>query len=413
MTHRYDDIAAIGNPISSRRQFLAQSGLALGSLALGLTGGFPKMAFSQTPKMPLKVGVLHSLTGTMASSGRSLVDAILMGIDEVNHLGGVLGRPLEPIIKDGASNPKNFAEKAEQLITQDQVQTIFGCWTSASRKAVLPVVERARNLLWYPVQYEGYEQSSAIMYGGAAPNQQIIPGLEWGLNRFGPKVFLVGSDYIFPRTANRLIKSELHKRNATLSGEWYQPLGGQNFQRILSAIIKSKPDFIFNTINGDSNKGFFQTLFEANLSAETLPVISMSVAEDELQSIGVEHTIGHFAAWNYFQSIDTPINHQFVSAFQQRYGQDRVTGDPIESAYVQVHLYQMAVTKAGSTTPAHVREATQGLIFDAPQGLIRVDPDTYHTWKVARIGKIQGDGQFSIVWSSQLPLKPDPFPSLL
>ncbi len=394
----------------SRRQFLTHGGVALGALALGLPGFTPQPSYGQHPQEPLKVGVLHSLTGTMASSGRSLVDAILMAIDEVNQQGGILGRPLQPIIQDGASNPRIFAEKAEHLIKVDQVHTIFGCWTSASRKAVLPVVEREHHLLWYPVQYEGYEQSPAVMYGGAAPNQQIIPGLEWGLNKFGNKVFLVGSDYIFPRTANRLIRAELKRRKAILCGEQYQPLGGQDFQEIFSSILNSKPDFIINTINGDSNRGFFQKLYESNISPDTLPVISMSVAEDELQSIGVELTHGHSAAWNYFQSIDSPANQRFVSSFRQRYGQDRVTGDPIESAYVQVHLYNMAVTKAGSIQSEAVRQATAGLIFDAPQGLIRVDPRTYHTWKVARIGKIQGNGQFSIVWSSHLPLQPNPYP---
>ena len=394
----------------SRRQFLTRGGVAIGGFALGWPGLTTQPSYGQLNKNPLKVGVLHSLTGTMASSGRSLVDAILMAIDEVNQQGGILGRPLQAIIQDGASNPRIFAEKAEKLIKVDQVQTIFGCWTSASRKAVLPIVEREHHLLWYPVQYEGYEQSPAIMYGGAAPNQQIIPGLEWGLNKFGNKVFLVGSDYIFPRTANRLIKAELNKRNAILSGEQYQPLGGQDFQGIFSSILKSKPDFIINTINGDSNRGFFQKLYQSNISADTLPVISMSVAEDELQSIGVKLTYGHYAAWNYFQSIDNPANQRFVSSFRQRYGRDRVTGDPIESAYVQVHLYNMAVTKAGSLKPMAVRQATAGLIFDAPQGLIRVDPNTFHTWKVARIGKIQRNGQFSIVWSSHLPLQPNPYP---
>lgn len=382
----------------------------LGAMAFGSGGLSPWRAFSQSQEPPVKVGVLHSLTGTMASSGRSLVDAILMAIDEVNQQGGILGRPLHPVVRDGGSDPSLFAREAAQLIKEDQVHTIFGCWTSASRKAVLPVVEQEGHLLWYPVQYEGYEQSSAVMYGGAAPNQQILPALEWGLNQFGKKVFLVGSDYIFPRTANRLIKTELTRHHATLSGEIYQPLGKQDFQDTLQAIKDGKPDFIINTINGDSNQGFFQALSQAKLSANTLPVISMSIAEDELQRIGLELTQGHFAAWNYFQSIDTPTNHHFVSSFQQRYGKDRVTDDPIESAYVQVHLYAMAATKAGTTSPETVRQAAKGLIFDAPQGLIRVDPHTCHTWKIARIGQVQGNGQFRIVWSSDLPVKPNPFP---
>jgi urea transport system substrate-binding protein len=397
----------------SRRQFLTTSGLLLGTFAMGWGGLSPRIGLSQSPDLPIKVGVLHSMTGTMASSGRSLVDAILMGIDEVNQHGGILGRPLQPVVQDGESNPSLFAKKAVQLIKEDQVQTIFGCWTSASRKAILPIVEREHHLLWYPVQYEGYEESSAIIYGGAAPNQQILPALTWGLSQFGKKVFLVGSDYIFPRTANRLIKAELPGHHASLCGEFYQPLGHQNFQDTVRAIHNSKPDFIINTINGDSNQGFFRALSQAKLSANTIPVISMSVAEDELQRIGPELTQGHFAAWNYFQSIDTPTNHQFVSSFQQRYGSDRVTGDPIESAYVQVHVYAMAATKAGNTKPSDVRQAAEGLIFDAPQGLIRVDPQTHHTWKVARIGQIQESGQFRIVWSSQLPLKPNPFPTQL
>lgn len=397
----------------SRRQFLTASGLTLGAMTMGGGWIFPRPSFSQSKNHPIKVGVLHSMTGTMASSGRSLVDAILMAIDEVNQQGGILGRPIHPVIQDGGSNPSLFARKAAHLIQKDQVQTIFGCWTSASRKAVLPVIEREGHLLWYPVQYEGYEQSSAIMYGGAAPNQQILPALEWGLNQFGKKVFLVGSDYIFPRTANRLIKAELSRHHGTPSGEFYQPLGHQNFRKTVQAIHNRQPDFIINTINGDSNQGFFQALSQAKLSAHSLPVISMSIAEDELQRIGPELTRGHFAAWNYFQSIDTPTNHHFVSAFQQRYGSDRVTGDPIESAYVQVHLYAMAATKAGTTNPKVVRQAAEGLIFDAPQGLIRIDPQTYHTWKVARIGQIQASGQFRIVWSSQLPVQPNPFPTKL
>lgn len=385
----------------------------LGAMAFGSGGLSPWRAFSQSKNLPIKVGVLHSLTGTMASNGRSLVDAILMAIDEVNQKGGILGRLLHPIVRDGGSDPSLFAREAVQLIKEDQVQTIFGCWTSASRKAVLPVVEREDHLLWYPVQYEGYEQSSCIMYGGAAPNQQILPALEWGLKAFGKKVFLVGSDYIFPRTANRLIKAELSRHHGKLSGEFYQPLGRQNFRDTAQAIKNRQPNFIINTINGDSNQGFFQALAQAKVFSNSCPVISMSIAEDELQRIGPALTQGHFAAWNYFQSIDTPANHHFVSSFQQRYGQHRVIGDPIESAYVQVHLYAMAATKAGTTKPKAVRQATEGLIFDAPQGLIRVDPETSHTWKVARIGQIQENGQFRIMWSSQLPVKPNPFPTKL
>ena len=345
----------------------------------------------------------------MGTSGKALVDAILMAIDEVNHQGGVLGHPLQPLIQDGASNPKVFAKKAQDLIVQKGVKTIFGCWTSASRKAVLPVVEETKNLLWYPVQYEGMEQSPNIMYGGATPNQQILPALQWGIQKFGPRVFLLGSDYVFPRTANQLIKWQLESKQGLLTGETYQPLGGKDFRDTIHSILKAKPHFIINTLNGDSNQEFFRSLYKANLHAENLPVISMSVAEDELQHIGLEFTSGHYAAWNYFQSIDTPSNHRFVMSFKQRYGTNRVLGDPIEAAYTQVHLYALAANKAGRTNPDAIRETAANMIFGAPQGLIRVDLTNHHTWKVARLGKIQDNGQFSIVWSSQTPVKPLPF----
>ena len=247
------------------------------------------------------------------------------------------------------------------------------------------------------------------MYGGATPNQQILPALKWGIQTFGPRVLLVGSDYVFPRTANQLIKTHLAKYQGQVAGEIYRPLGAQQFQKTIQSIQEDKPDFVINTLNGDSNRGFFQSLDQANLTATDLPVISMSVAEDELQHIGLKWTVGHFAAWNYFQSLRTPSNQYFVTTFQQRYGKDRVTGDPIEAAYSQVHLYAKAANKAGTTQVSAVRQAAGGLIFSAPQGLIRIDPQNYHTWKVARIGQVQETGQFKTVWSSQMPIKPQPF----
>ena len=382
----------------------------MSTLALALSGIYPSFSFGKNDNSPIKVGILHSLTGTMAAGGRSLVDGILMAIDEVNEQGGVRGRKLQPIIADGESNPTVFAKQAEALILQDHVQTIFGCWTSASRKAVLPIIERERQLLWYPVQYEGYEQSPSVMYGGAAPNQQILPALQWGIQQFGKQVLLVGSDYIFPRTANRLIIATLPKYKGILRGEHYQPLGAQDFSAITKAISQTKPDFIINTINGNSNQGFFHSLSNAHLTAQDIPVISVSIAEEELQHIGVKHTIGHYAAWNYFQSIDSPSNRRFVSNFKRRYGPDRVTDDPIESAYSQVHLYAMAIRKTATTHPQTIRKAVSGLIFGAPQGLIRVDPQNQHTWKVARIGQVQDNGQFRVVWSSHEPLQPEPYP---
>jgi len=395
--------------LESRREFLASAGLRLGAFAIALTGISSRLSFARDSEAFLKVGVLHSLSGTLATNGQSVVDGILMAIDEINEQGGLLGKKLLPIIADGASHPKTFAQNAEALIARDHVHTIFGCWSSANRKAVQPIVERENLLLWYPVQYEGNEQSPSIMYGGATPNQQILPALQWGIQQFGKRVLLVGSDYIFPHAANRLIKTLLPEYHGTLAGELYQPLGKQDFQHIIHAIKLAKPDFIVNTINGDSNQGFFQGLFEANLTAQDVPVISTSIGEDELQRIGIEHTLGHYSVWNYFQSIDSPSNQRFVANFKRRYGQDRVTDDPIESAYSQVHLYAMAARKAGTFSSSMIRQTSRGLIYGAPQGLIRIDPENQHTWKVTRIGRVQDHGQFVVVWKSHEPLHPAPY----
>ncbi|WP_447969453.1 urea ABC transporter substrate-binding protein [Nitrospira sp. M1] len=396
--------------LESRRAFLSSAGLRLGALAMAVSGLSSRWSFAKETDPIIKVGILHSLTGTLASNGQSVVDGILMAIDEINEQGGLLGKTLKPIISDGASNPTIFERNAAALIGQDHVHTIFGCWSSANRKAVKPIVEREDQLLWYPVQYEGNEQSPAIMYGGAAPNQQIIPAIQWGIQQFGKRVFLIGSDYLFPRAANQLIKTLLPHYHGTLTGELYQPLGKQDFQHIIQTIKLAKPDFIINTINGDSNQGFFQSLGGIKLTANDIPVISTSIGEDELQRIGIEHTLGHYSVLNYFQSIDSPSNRRFVANFKRRYGQDRVTGDPIESAYSQVHLYAMAVRKAGSVSPPIIRQAARGLIYGAPQGLIRIDPDNQHTWKVTRIGRVQDNGQFAEAWKSHEPLPPNPYP---
>ena len=358
---------------------------------------------------PIRIGILHSLSGTMAISEQSLVDAARMAIDEINQRGGVLGRQLEPIIEDGESDWPTFARKAEKLIVEDKVASVFGCWTSASRKSVLPVFTKHNHLLWYPVQYEGQESSPNIIYTGAAPNQQITPAVAWCRRVFGTRMFLVGSDYIFPRTANEIIKLRLAGFGATPLGEEYRRLGSQDFDEIVAKIKESKPDVVLNTINGDSNRAFFQALRAADTGHPPIPVMSFSFAEDELRHIGVELTAGHYCSWNYFQSIDTPANRRFVREFRNRYGADRVTDDPIEAAYFQVHLFAKAVEKAGNTDVNAIRRAARGLIFAAPGGLVRIDPRNQHTWKVSRIGRIQRNGQFKIVWSSEDPLPPRPF----
>lgn len=373
------------------------------------TDGQPRTSTNgEQSAAPIRVGILHSLSGTMAVSEQSLVDAAMMAIDEINARGGVLGRKLLPVIEDGASDWPTFALKAEKLIVEDKVASVFGCWTSSSRKSVLPIVEKHRNLLWYPVQYEGEESSPNIIYTGATPNQQIIPAVDWCRREFGPKMFLVGSDYIFPRTANEIIRLRLADFGAIPAGEEYLPLGSQDFDDVVAQIVRSKPSVVLNTINGDSNRAFFAALKAAGIDHQ-IPVMSFSIAEHELRDIGLNLTTGHYGSWTYFQSIDTPANRRFIREFRKRYGAERVTDDPIEAAYSQVHMFAKAVEKARSTDVDAIRHAAKGLIYAAPGGLIRVDPRNQHAWKVAHIGRIQANGQFRIVWSSEDPLPPRPW----
>lgn len=357
----------------------------------------------------IKVGILHSLSGTMAISEVSLRDAELMAIEEINANGGVLGKKLEPVIEDGASDWPTFAEKTKKLIQQDKVATIFGCWTSASRKAVLPVVESLNGLLWYPVQYEGLESSKNIFYTGAEPTQQIVPAVTWLLENKGKKMYLLGSDYVFPRTANKIIKEQLKAEGGELAGEEYTPLGHTDYSTIITKIKAAKPDVVFNTLNGDSNVAFFKQLKDAGITAKDLPVLSVSIAEEEIRGIGAANLIGHYAAWNYFQTTKTGENEKFVAAYKKAYGADRVTDDPIEAAYIQVYLWTMAVEKAGSTDVNKVREAAKGIEFDAPEGKVKIEGENQHIWKTVRIGEVMADGQFKEVWSTDGPIRPDPY----
>jgi len=360
----------------------------------------------------IKVGILHSLSGTMSISEVSVKDATLMAIEEINANGGVLGKMIEPIIEDGASDWPTFAEKARKLIQQDGVAVVFGCWTSASRKAVLPVFEELNSLLFYPVQYEGLESSPNIFYTGAEPTQQIIPGVEYLVNELGAKnIYLLGSDYVFPRTANLIIKAQLEALGVTLAGEEYVPLGGTEFSTIISKIQEAQPDAIFNTLNGDSNVAFFKQFIDAGFTAETLPVMSVSVAEEEVRGIGIDNIVGHYTAWNYYQTTATPENEAFVAAYKAAYGEDRVTADPIEAGYFGVYLWKEMAEKAGSVAVADIKAAaaTGEIEFAAPEGLIKVDPENQHTYKYVRIGQINAEGLIDEVFSSEEAVKPDPF----
>ncbi|MEL6546690.1 MAG: urea ABC transporter substrate-binding protein, partial [Myxococcota bacterium] len=306
---------------------------------------------------PIKVGILHSLSGTMAISEKPVVDATLLAIEEVNEKGGVNGRKLEAVIADGKSDWPTFAKEAQRLISEENVSVIFGCWTSASRKTVKPVFERLDHLLFYPVQYEGLEQSPNIVYTGAAPNQQIIPAVKWSFDNLGKKFFLVGSDYVFPRTANAIIRDQLAALGGEIVGEEYLLLGSKDVQSVVDAVVAAKPDVILNTINGDSNVAFYKALRKAGVSPKDVPSMSFSIAEPELQSMNVSSMIGEYTAWNYFQSAKGDANASFVRKFKEKYGADRVTSDPLEAAYFGVHLWAQAAGAAKSPAPADVRRA--------------------------------------------------------
>ena len=332
----------------------------------------------------VKVGLLHSLTGTMAISEKPVRDSELMAIKEINEAGGVLGKKIKAIEEDGASDPATFADKARKLLAEDKVATVFGCWTSAARKSVKPVFEELYGLLWYPVQYEGMEASPNIMYMGASPNQQVVPAVEYCAKNFGKRMYLIGSDYIFPRTANRIIKAQFGDLNAECVGETYVPMGHIYFGDVIKEIQQEKPDVIINSLNGDSNIYFFRQLMEAGITSEQIPVMSFSISEEE-------------------------VNEKFVSDYKSEYGNDRVTGDPIEAGYIAVYMWAKACEKAGSFDVEDVRMAAKGLSFTAPEGTVTIDGANQHLYKQVRIGKINANGLIDEVWATPGAIKPDPY----
>ncbi|MFM7888132.1 MAG: urea ABC transporter substrate-binding protein [Pseudanabaena sp.] len=359
----------------------------------------------------IKVGILHSLSGTMAISEKSLVDATQLAIEEINKKGGVLGKQIEAIVEDGNSDWPTFAEKAKKLIDQDKVVVVFGCWTSASRKAVLPVFESKDHLLFYPVQYEGQECSKNIFYTGAAPNQQIEPSVEWLLKNKGKEFFLVGSDYVFPRTANTIIKAQLEALGGKVVGEDYLPLGNSEVTPIITKIKQALPNggVIYNSLNGDSNVAFFKQMQGAGLTADKYPSMSVSIAEEEVKAIGPEFLKGHYAAWNYFMTVDNPANKKFVEAFKAKYGADRVTNDPMEAGYIAVNIWKQAVEKAGKADDLEaVRMAALGQTFDAPEGKVTME-NSHHLSKFVRIGEVTPDGQFKVVYETKSAVAPLPW----
>ncbi|MDT0345405.1 urea ABC transporter substrate-binding protein [Streptomyces litchfieldiae] len=398
-----------------RGRRLAAVVMALAAIALTACGArtgeetAARVATIDTSGDTIKVGLLNSLSGTMAISEVTVRDALLLAIDEINANGGVLGRQIEPISEDGASDWPTFAEKAGKLIQQDQVAAVFGCWTSASRKAVLPVFEQNGSLLFYPVQYEGLEQSPNIFYTGATTNQQIVPALDYLREQGVDSLYLVGSDYVFPRTANRVIKAYAEEYGIEIVGEDYAPLGSTEFATIANKVQAADADAVFNTLNGDSNVSFFREYAAFGLTAEEMPVLSVSIAEEEVAGIGAENLAGQLTSWNYYQTTESAANDRFVTAFQERYGTDRPTSDPMEAAYTSVHLWAAMVERAGSFEVEDVRAAADGITFEAPEGTVTVDGDTQHIHKTNRIGRIGADGSITEVWSSEGPIRPDPF----
>lgn len=360
---------------------------------------------------PIRVGILHSMTGPMAISERSMVDAELLAIEEINARGGLLGRPLVPVVADGASDWPTFAREAERLITEERVDIIFGCWTSASRKTVLPVIERYDHLLVYPMAYEGLEQSPNVVYTGAAPNQQVIPALKWSIDHLGPRVFLVGSDYVWPHSINAIMSDVIPALGATLVGEEYVFFGSANVAPAVAAIVRAQPDVVISSVVGESNIAFYRALHEAGLTPDRMPVVSFSIAEEELRTLSREHLAGQYLAWNYFQSVETDANTAFVQAFRARYGADRVTSDVIETSYFSVQLWAMAVAEAGATSVDAVRETMLGQSFNAPEGIVSVDPATRHTWRSVSVGRVRDDGQIAVVWTAAKPIRPVPYPT--
>ena len=373
----------------------------------------------------IKVGVLHSLSGTMAISETSLKDVALMAFEEINANGGLLGKQIEPVVVDPASNWPLFAEKARELIQRDKVAAVFGCWTSVSRKSVLPVFEELNGLLFYPVQYEGEEASKNVFYTGAAPNQQAIPAVEYLMSKEGgeaKRFVLLGTDYVYPRTTNKILRYFLKSKGVADADilEKYTPFGHSDYQTIVAEIKKfsaGKQTAVISTINGDSNVPFYKELGNQGVKAEDIPVIAFSVGEEELRGLDATPLVGHLAAWNYFMSVENPVNKEFIAKWKAYVkkknlpdGDKRVTNDPMEATYIGIQMWAQAVRQAGTTDVDAVRQAVAGQVVPGPSGYpIKMDEKNHHLQKPVLIGEVRKDGQFDIVWKSDGPVRAEPW----
>jgi len=384
-------------------------------IALGLSAAAATSATAATASCvvttgkTIKVGFLNSLSGTMAISEKTVQDAQNLAVKEINKAGGVNGKQITVVQEDGASDPATFAQKAQKLIQQDCVAAVFGGWTSSSRKAMLPVFESNNSLLFYPVQYEGLEASKNIYYTGATTNQQIIPALDYLKTKKIKKIFLVGSDYVFPRTANKEIKAYAAANGMTVVGEEYAPLGSTDFTTIANKLKSAGAEAILNTINGDSNVAFFKQYGSLGLNAKNCPVISFSIGEEEVKGVGLQYLKGQYTAWDYYQTVKSPANAKFVAAFKKEFGAARKTSDPMEASYVAVHLWALMATKAKSFATDAINKVANGTKFVAPEGTVVVNGTNHHITKTPLIGIVNAAGLIDTVWKSPKPVTPDPF----
>ena len=394
------------------------------SLAIGTLAGLS--AHASHAADTIKVGILHSLSGTMAISETALKETALMTLADINARGGVLGKQLEPVVVDPASNWPLFAEKARQLLTQDKVAVVFGCWTSVSRKSVLPVFKELNGLLFYPVQYEGEELEKNVFYTGAAPNQQAIPAVEYLMSEDGggaKRFVLLGTDYVYPRTTNKILRAFLKSKGVSEADilEDYTPFGHNDYQTIIANIKKfageGKKTCVISTINGDSNVPFYKELGNAGLKATDVPVVAFSVGEEELRGVDTKPLVGHLAAWNYFMTLKNGENAKFITMYQEWAKKQKlpnaekvVTNDPMEATYIGLHMWKQAVEKAKTTDVDKVIAAMGGQSFQAPSGFsIKMDEKNHHLHKPVFIGEIRDDGQFNVVWKTKGPLRAEPW----
>ena len=381
---------------------------AVGALAVALVA--IRGDFDRAAGAPIRVGVLHSLTGPMATSEVPVVNAIRMAADEVNAHGGLLGRPIELLVRDGRSDPATFAAEAERLLVEDRVSVIFGCWTSASRRTVRPVIERLKGLMIYPVQYEGVESSPNLLYAGAAPNQQIVPAVQWLFSRGARRFALIGSDYVFPHIANAIIRDLVRSLGGEVVAERYIPLAGGGEDDAARAIAAAKPDAILNTVNGDANRSLMRSLRASGVEPGRVPVMSFSIAEPQIAAWSPDAFVGDFVAATYFESMPGAESRAFARALRAHHGDSARASDAVESAYTAFMLWAKGVEDAGTAEPSAVRSAMSGMFTVGPAGIAVVDASTGHLWRTARIGEVMPDGSIRVAWESGSPIRPMPYP---